>query len=478
VDNYSLFAQDAWRARNDLTLTYGLRWDVNPAPVSRTNTPLYAVLGVFDTSVPWSVTTAPGGLWKTDYANLAPRIGAAYQLTPRTTLRAGTGLFYDIGAPSALASQVAVNFPMSRSALRLTNAVYSLADPTPFMPPSVSLTPVTAANVAAFDPNLRTPLSSHWNVGLERQIGASDTLFVTYVGSRGDRMLRYEQMTDPNFNGAFWQVTAIRNADRSRYNALQLSYQRRMWRGLQAQASYVLSRSRDTSSDDLSRNNGLQALKLSDINVGYNWGESSFDVRHVFTGAFSYEIPGPSQPGLAHALLGDWAIDGLLKVRSGLPVDIVVLPLVSYNGVQQRLRPDIVPGQPAWIDDATAPGGRKLNPNAWVAPPNGQPGNLPRNSVRSFGIRNFDLAVRRRFRIAERYTVDLRAEAFNLFNTPNLALDPNAMYLGAGPTFGVARVTANQYLAGSFYNNQGGGMSTQYGIGGPRSTQLTLRFGF
>ena len=74
----------------------------------------------------------------------------------------------------------------------------------------------------------------------------------------------------------------------------------------------------------------------------------------------------------------------------------------------------------------------------------------------------------------------MRAEAFNLFNTSNLSLDPYATYLGNLGTymFGIARMTANQYLAGSFYNNQGGGMSTQYGVGGARSIQLTIKFGF
>jgi hypothetical protein len=479
MDNYSLFAQDMWSARNNLTLTYGVRWDVNPAPVSQTSMPLYAVLGVFDTSVPWSVTPATGGLWKTDYSNVAPRLGAAYQLTPKTLLRAGAGVFYDIGAPSALASQAAINFPMYRGGVRMTNTVYSLADPTPFIPPPVTTTPgELGAFVAAFDPNLRTPLTYQWNVGMERQIGRSDTLSVTYIGSRGDSMLRYDSMTNTNLNGAYWQVTAIRNAARSRYNGLQVSYQRRMWHGLQAQASYVLSHSQDTASNDLSTNNGLRAQKLGDINVDYNWGDSSFDVRHVFSGAFSYEIPEPPGTGVVHALFRDWAIDGLLTLRSGLPIDILSVSWAYYGGVQQHLRPDVVPGQAQWIDDSTVAGGRRLNPDAWVAAPNGQPGNAPRNSVRNFGIRNFDFAVRRRFRIAARYTLDLRAEAFNLFNTPNLSVDPLATYVGPAPyAFGVARMTANQYLAGPA-NNQGGGVSPQYGVGGPRSVQLTLRFGF
>ncbi len=85
--------------------------------------------------------------------------------------------------------------------------------------------------------------------------------------------------------------------------------------------------------------------------------------------------------------------------------------------------------------------------------------------------------MRRRFPIGGRYTLDLRAEAFNLFNTANVSLGPFSGYLGSGGAFGVAPMTANQYLAGGV-NNQGGGVSMQYGVGGPRSMRWSLKFGF
>ena len=107
VNNTSLFAQDTWRVTNHVTLTYGLRWEINTPPVSASaGQPLYVVQGIFDSK---PIAAVPGALWHTTYSNFAPRIGVAYQATPKTVLRGGAGIFYDLGYGDA--GYAAINFP-------------------------------------------------------------------------------------------------------------------------------------------------------------------------------------------------------------------------------------------------------------------------------------------------------------------------------------------------------------------------------
>ena len=475
VNNYSLFAQDTWRVTNRLTLTYGLRWEINTPPVSATaGEPLYVLQGIFDAN---PLAEVPGALWHTRYNNFAPRIGAAFQITPKTVVRGGFGVFYDLGYGNV--GYAAYGFPYQISQF------ISASPPLPFDPSNPALQPPpfsTVINSGAFlsavDPNLQLPYTLEWNAAIEQQLGAKQTLTATYVGSDGRRLLRQDAISPPGFGGGPIQVT--RNAGYSHYDALQVQFQRRISQGLQALASYTLAKSSDVGSADAA---GLEATSVSDV-VLPPLSPSDFDIRNSFAGAISYEVPTPAWGRAGKALLGGWAVDGLVRVSSAPPINVTVgglVPQSEYN----RIQADIVPGQPYWIADPTQPDGKALNPAAFAPPPTGENGNLPRNGLRSpYSIDQTDLALRRQFSISERVKLDVRAEYFNVFNHPMFGLpgsgcNPDSFW---GYQGGSALSTFGKVCPGSTTNTDGSGTITGqnplYAVGGPRSAQFTIKLHF
>jgi len=481
VNNYSLFAQDTWKAKRNLTLTYGLRWEINAPPVSATSGhPLYVLQGIFDSN---ALAIVPGSLWHTRFDNFAPRIGAAYQLTPKTVVRGGFGLFYDLGYGDI--GLAAFGFPyMHSESLSLSPAVpFSITNPA-FQPPPFSTT-INASlyDVSAVDPNLRVPFTMQWNAAIESELGAKQTLTATYLGSDGRRLLREDAISPPMLlsTGSHGWVNAIRNAGYSHYNALQLQFQRRMSHGLQALVSYSLSKSSDLGSTDAE---GLTAPSVGNILLP-PLTPSDYDIRQSIAGAISYEVPAPSWDRASNAILKGWAVDGLVRVTTAPPINVTFHGPDTSPFNDYTTEAEIVPGQPYWIADPTQPSGRALNPAAFTSPAPGQAGNFPRNSLRSpYSIDQTDLALRRRFNLTERVKLDVRAEYFNVFNHPMFGIPgsqcaPDPMWgteNGPNPAFGkVCPGTSTTNIdAGGAPNGQ----SALYAPGGPRSAQFTLKLLF
>ena len=469
LNNYSLFAQDTWKTTSHLTINYGLRWEINTPPVSvMPSQPLYATKGVFDSN---SLAVVPAPLWHTRFNNFAPRIGAAYQITPQIVVRGAFGVFYDLGYGDF--GSTSGNFPYSRS-----NFV-SFSPPVPvdltnpvFQPPPFSTTIDTnVAEISAVDPNLQLPLSLQWNTAIQWALGANQTLAATYVGASSDRLLREDTIVLPITEV---QVKATRNAGYAHYNALQIQFQRRMSHGLQALVSYNLARSSDLGSADVS---GLTAESVSRVMLP-SLTPSDFDIRNSVAGAVSYEVPAPSWGRAGKAILGGWAIDGLVRVGSAPPINITV-NLVSPVFGLYTTQAQIVPGQPFWIADTSQPSGTALNPAAFTSPPPGQFGNLPRNWLCSpYSIDQTDLALRRRFSLTDRLNLSVRAEYFNVFNHPMFGA-PGASEPGyaSDPTFGKIGPgsTTNLRLG---HDAVLGGQSPLYALGGPRSAQFTVKLQF
>ncbi len=223
--------------------------------------------------------------------------------------------------------------------------------------------------------------------------------------------------------------------------------------------SYTLGRSQDTTSSDIATNIPAERLPPS-VDYGY----SDFDVRHVLTAAVTYQMPELTGASLWHAAARDWGVDLMLRARSAFPINLTTT--VPFPPDNQTARPDVVAGQPYWIEDATVPDGRRLNRQAFTIPAAETQGNLRRGAVRGFDARQVDLAIRRNFDLLRNVRMQVRFEMFNLLNTPNF-LDPTGSLSNAN--FGVS----TQMLGRGF-----GGLNALYQIGGPRSSQLAVKFLF
>jgi hypothetical protein len=199
-------------------------------------------------------------------------------------------------------------------------------------------------------------------------------------------------------------------------------------------------------------------------------GSSDFDVRHTFTAAVTYDLAIKIQNNLPRAMLRDWSADAIFRTRTATPVNPVFFNRLF--GVIAVTRPNLVPGVPLYVDDPTAAGGRRINRSAFVAPPVNQQGALGRNSLRGFPVSQLDFSLRRQFQLMERYSLQLRADLFNVFNHPNFG-DPDSLFESG--TFGESVAMLGQSLG------RGGidaGFSPLYQIGGPRSIQIALKLLF
>ena len=348
--NLSQYGQDTWRVTPQLTLTYGLRWDLNPALKGNNleNQP-FTVIGLDD---PATITLAPRGtpLYDTNHRNVAPRIGIAYQFGGNqnwtSVLRAGFGMFYDLGYGSL--GGVSSYFPYQAvKSLSLVPFPLSVANAAP--PPLTTNPPVSSILVA--EPNLSTPYTYQSNLALEQSIGENQSLSLTYVGAAGGDLLRVTNLYNPNPN--FQQVSVTSNSATSDYDALQIKFERRLSRGLQLLASYTWSHSIDIASTDAFTT--YLNTPISIANPDIDRASSDFDIRHTFTVGVTYIVPTPQSNSFARATLGGLSVDTFLVARTAPPVDVTG-GLVVAAGTVLKPRPNVVPGVPLELYGSQYPG--------------------------------------------------------------------------------------------------------------------------
>ena len=472
--NLGAFAQDAWRATPRLTVTYGVRWDVDFAPATASGPSLLAVTNFNDIS---QLALAPAGtpIFNTHFGNVAPRVGLAYQLSQRagwtTVLRGGFGVFFDLATSEIGNTIKGFSYPFGADRFGVGGTFpYDVATAAP--PPIVS-TQVT--QFGAFDPQLQLPYTLQWNAALEQSLGQQQTLSASYVGSVGRRLLEtswVSSLPNPIFGSVFF----VGNEGTADYNAFQLQLRRPLLRGLQALASYGWSHSIDEGSAG-SAQIGSNALVRA-IGAQANRGPSDFDIRQAFSGALTYNIPAPKLNAFTRSLLGGWSIQNIVQARTAPPVSLFDSRFSRLFNANVQVRLDLLPGMPLYLSGNQYPGGKVINPAAFLDPPaqSGKPtrqGNLARNALRGFGATQWDLAVHRDFAIRELLKLQFRAELFNVLNHPNFGSPVGDL---SSSQFGRSTQVLGRSLDSN--SNGGGAFSPLYQMGGPRSIQFALKLQF
>ena len=450
----ALFGQDEWRVTPSLSLSLGVRWEIDPPPHSENAVKPYPLLGNVNDPSTYSLGTPGGQLFGTTWGNFAPRVGAAWQLRQnpgaQTVVRGGIGIFYDTGAAATydplqgLGTQVYTN--VAGVALPVNPAQYDL---------SFAVSPPYQQTVRVVDPHLQLPYTLEWNVSVQQALGEKQNLTVSYLGAEGRRLIKFDTIDVGKLNPEFATGFAVvdQNGLTSNYQALQVQFQRQMSHGVQALASYTWSHSIDFGSEDAS--------------FGYARGNSDFDVRDALNAAVTWDLPSNWRNAVSKTLFDGWGLDGRVTARTGFPVTLKGRAFIDpVTGLLQFAGLNLVPNVPLYAYSPLVPGGREINASAFTSAPTNMLGDAPRNFVRGFGETQLNVAIRRTFPIRDNLRLQFRAEAFNVLNHPNFGyVDPN---LGDA-TFGQATST----LANSL-----GTVSPLYQQGGARSMQFALKLIF
>ena len=445
-------------------------------------------------------------------------------------LRAGYGLFYDTGAQigSSVSSPYSGRFNNTGSGaiVPFVNFPLSTANIAYTIPPAARTTlPVSNGGLDyVADPNLTLPYVHQINFTLEQQIGAKQTLQVGYVGGLGRNLLGSLLFPADGGNPAvFAQIDPISGAvtpdalvlmgnySKSDYHSLQAKFQRQFSGGLAFLGSYTWSHSIDDTSINgpraATRYLPTAAVLASGLPQLLLRGDSDFDIRHNVALSMVYEIPSPKN-ALAKAILGHWSFDPIYHFQTAAPMDILTGGSGAIGGTSYSQRPNLIPGVPVFVYGADCaaqnggrgcPGGFAINRAAVTAaaaasagcaaptatnakgafctplPVSGQAisGNLGRNAVRSFSLRELDFSLHREFLFTERFRLRFQADMFNVFNQPNFGPFANTLN---GATFGTTTNMANAALGAGI--SGGSGFNPIFNTGGPRNFQFALKLYF
>lgn len=460
---YAAYAQDDIRLTPKLTLNLGLRWDPQLGYTEKNNKILTFIPGQQSTLYP----NAPLGILyagdpqvgdqviPNNWKNFAPRVGLAYQVTPKTVVRAAFGIFYDrmvMGENNRAAS--GAPFVSQATCAPCPGPLSNpLGGPTPFDP-----VPVTLSSSYVFPAytgwgdvpahNSVTPYVESWNFTVEHQLAANLLLRASYAGNESHHLYDGQDINLPVYiPGAStvanenqrrpYQPIGQLNLDNSignaNYNALQVVAEQRYSHGFTLNSNFTWSKSIDTQSTQ---------AQVCPWNLNACRGPSDFDVEYRFL--LSGVIQHPELRNwnwFAREVLGGWQSNLIFTAQSGAPFtvwcpdDNSLSGVGNDNGVGDFC--DRVSGVPVYPSTQTLT--QWFNPAAFQPNAVGTFGDEGRNTLRNPGWWNLDYSLFKNFAITERAKIQLRGEAFNVFNHPTFSFGPNVSLFSAPGIFSYAR---------------------------------------
>jgi Carboxypeptidase regulatory-like domain len=449
---WHFYAQDDWRARSNVTINYGLRYEVNGqmndvdnrlsaidvtvpggrfviasddrGQISAAAQPLLAEIPIpYMTSKDAGWTSA---LLEPSYRRIAPRIGMAWSIPGRrdTVVTAGFGVFLNQWAYSvqqALAQTLPFFFAKSISAA---------ADATtpPFRTETVLLAGANGSvGGSTMNHDYRTEYARNWTASVQRQLASNTTLEVAYLrsdvfGADSSTVLNAPEPGPGPIAArrpipALSSITAIRWDGYSIYNAVTVRVAQRLTRGLAFSASYSLSKAIDDASDPGATTHESN-LPQDVRNMAAERALASFDHRHRFTGNFTYALPGA------------WQVSGIVTLQSGAPFSVMLGTDRANIGSGPAQRPDVT-GDPNGLVHRTA--AQWFDTSVFSLPAAFTFGNVGRNNVLAPGYANVDVGIHKEIALTKGTTLSLRGEVFNLLNRVNFDV-PNR--IAFTPNFG------------------------------------------
>ncbi|CAN5570583.1 hypothetical protein BH10ACI4_BH10ACI4_13620 [soil metagenome] len=524
--NYYIgYAQDEWKIKPTLTLSYGLRYEFF--------SPLHEVRNknvFFDMTAGTIIPKYTGDWYQASKANFGPRLALTW--APKvfngmdTVVRVGGGVFY---GPGQTEDQIQPEANDRVSRTFTSGKVYPINPASDVYAGYDINSPTLGFQPRAYSPNYKVPERiTSYTASIQQQLPGQMQFLVAYVGSTGRNLflrsitnLITSVTTNPTtgagtairqFGNRFAEIDYKTSGGTDQYHGLQSSLQRRFGSGLSLGAQYTWAKELGTSSGS---NEATTAQ--SPYSFGLDYGRGTFDIRHSLNATVLYNLPfghgrAHSFSGPLDLVAGGWQVGGVVNFRSGVPIDVLITrpdlayvgnagtsiagqtfssPVVTGGVVQTTAvanvpgggnsrnirRPNVVPG----VNPFLKTGKQFLNPAAFSTPAAGTFGNSRRNDYSGPNLAQLDMTLSKAVKLYEGFSLDFHADAYNVLNKPNYA-NPGTVRLtqtlatapGNGSQPGTAFTAANAGAFGTLTSTVG----NQVGIGANRQIQLSMRLLF